>query len=222
MRQKHEHLHAYVLHTRPFRETSLLIDFFTKDLGRCSAVARGTSRGKSPTRILLQPFNALRISVQGSGELLTLTQVEREGIPQYLETPSLICGLYLNELLVYTLHRHDPHPCLFLAYQDALKALPLTQSVALREFELTLLEALGYGIHFERIDDTQADFYYDPQQGFQKAAISTQDCFSGKMLLEIAKKNWQEASVLSAAKRLTRLALTPLLNGKAIRSRELW
>jgi DNA repair protein RecO (recombination protein O) len=226
MRQKHEHLTAYVLHTRSYRETSLLIDFFTLELGRYSAVAKGVYRGKSPTRFLLQPFNLLSISLQGTSELLTLTSVERANLPKSLENRTLICGLYLNELLVYTLHRHDPHPRLFHAYQRTLEQLPLVPedkhlAISLREFEFILLEELGYGLHFDQVKNEASDFLYEPPYGFQVASVKTADSFSGKVLKTIAEKNWALAETLTAAKRLTRLALAPLLNGKEIRSREL-
>lgn len=226
MHQKHEHLKAYILHTRPYRETSLLIDCFTEQLGRYSAIAKGAYRGKSPTRVLLQPFNLLNMSLQGRTELLTLTYVEREGVPLRLEGQALVCGLYLNELLVYTLHRHDPHPRLFRGYQQVLFLLSFssnerTNAIALREFEFVLLEELGYGFRFDQIKNEANYFCYEPLRGFQLTHTQTPSCFSSKILKGVAAKTWDIPEVLMEAKRLTRLALMPLLNGKEIRSREL-
>ncbi|MCD6048152.1 MAG: recO [Gammaproteobacteria bacterium] len=221
MRQKHDHLNAYVLHARPFRETSLLIDFFTQELGRISAIAKGAYRGKSSTRLLLQPFRLLAVSLQGTTELLTLTQVESLSLAPYFEGQALVCGLYLNELLYHTLHREDPHSRLFQAYQYALNALPHHQALALREFELTLLEELGYGIHFEKITEPTEYYQYDPQRGFQMLKHESQTGFYGETLLQISQGDLKDAAVLNAAKKLTRLALAPVLNGKEIRSREL-
>lgn len=217
MRQKHEQLNAYIIHSRPFRETSLLVDFFTKELGRCSAIAKGAYRGKSLMRLLLQPFRPLKISLQGSTELLTLTQVENLTIPEYLEGRVLVCGMYLNELLYHLLHREDPHPGLFEAYQKALMDLSCGEAATLREFELTLLDELGYGIHFERASDLMAEYQYHPQEGFKRSISG----FSGELLRQIAERKFEQKEVLVAAKQLTRLALDPLLNGKEIRSREL-
>ena len=142
MKQKHEQLTAYVLHVRPFRETSLLVELFTERLGRCSAVARGAYRGKSPSRSLLQCFNFLLVNLQGQGELLTLTHVEYAETPYFLAGDAVVCGLYLNELLYATLHRHDPYPALFQAYHQTLQKLAYHKSaqMILRQFELILLE----------------------------------------------------------------------------------
>lgn len=225
MKQKYDHLAAYVLHARPFRETSLLLELFTEKLGRYSAIARGASKGKSSTRILLQPFNFLQVSLQGHGELLTVTQVERSGAPCFLSGQAAVCGLYLNELLYDTLHRHDPHPVLFQSYHHTLLQLAAGKDakIILRQFELVLLEELGYGIHFSNLEANQY-YRYDPKNGFQQLARFYEEdpgCFSGETLLALAAENWQHKEVLRAAKRLTHLAFTPLLAGKAIRAREL-
>lgn len=226
MKQKYDEVPAYVIHARPFRETSLLLELFTEKLGRCSAVARGAYRGKSPSRPLLQCFNFLTISLQGQGELLNLTQVEYAAIPCFLSGQATVCGLYLNELLYATLHRHDPHPNLFHAYHHTLLQLAdaADPKIILRQFELVLLEDLGYGIHFSGLDE--AHYYcYDPKNGFQSLMQCDEQsplCFSGAMLLAIAAEQWQNPEVTKCAKRLTRIALTPLLAGKIIRTRELF
>ncbi len=223
MKQKHEHLEIYVIHTRAFRETSLLVELFSKKLGRCSAIARGTYSGKSPTRFLLQPFQPLSVHLQGSTELLNLSKVERLAILPNLAGQSLVCGLYLNELLYHTLHRYDPHPELFHAYAEALGKLTAHQSqIALREFELRLLASLGYGIHFENVHITSEFYRYDPQQGFLPSMHGNGfDIFPTSILLALAKNDWHFPQTLGAARLLTRIALAPLLGNKEIRSREL-
>lgn len=226
MKQKYDQLLAYVIHTRPFRETSLLLELFTENLGRCSAIARGAYRGKSPSRPLLQCFNFLTISLQGQGELLNLTQVEYAATPCFLAGQATVCGLYLNELLYATLHRYDPHPNLFHAYHHTLLQLAdaANPKIILRQFELVLLEELGYGIHFSELDETLY-YQYDPKNGFQPLMQGDEHnplCFSGAILLAMAAEQWQNPEVVQCAKRLTRIALTPLLAGKIIRTRELF
>ena len=226
MKQKHDGLTAYVIHARPFRETSLLLELFTENLGRLSAIAKGAYRSKSPTRPLLQCFNFLQVNLQGQSELLNVTQVERAEAPYFLSGQAVVCGLYLNELLYATLHRHDPHPVLFQAYHHTLLQLAQDEDpkIILRQFELVLLEELGYGIHFAELDE--ACYYrYDPKNGFQVLPdMQEQDkgCFSGKILLSIAAQQWQIPEVTIVAKHLTRLALAPLLAGKTIHARELF
>jgi len=225
VRQKHDGLTAYVIHARPFRETSLLLELFTEKLGRLSAIAKGAYRSKSPTRSLLQCFNFLQVNVQGQSELLNITQVERLELPYFLSGQAVVCGLYLNELLHVTLHRHDPHPALFQAYHYTLLKLAKNQDprIVLRQFEFILLEELGYGIHFSELDE--ACYYrYDAKNGFQilpNVQATDPFCFSGKILLTIAAQNWHVAEAITVAKRLTRLALAPLLAGKTIHAREL-
>ena len=223
LKQKHEQIKAYVIHTRPFRETSLLIEFFTEKLGRCSAISRGAYSGKSPKKLLLQPFNPLSISLQGSTDLLSLTQVERTSLSASLAGEALVCGLYLNELLYHLVHRYDPHPALFDAYCDALNALPHKPAAnTLREFEFILLEELGYGIHFEMIKNAEAHYRYIPQQGFIiTEKNNSPDVFSAEILNAIAEKNWAFPGALGVAKHLTRIALAPLLAGREIHSRQL-
>src|SRR5690625_3916350 len=70
---------AYVLHTRPYRDTSMLVDLFTPEHGRVALVAKGVRTGKSRRRALLNPFTALLVSFQGRGGLKLLTAVEAQG-----------------------------------------------------------------------------------------------------------------------------------------------
>jgi DNA repair protein RecO (recombination protein O) len=223
MKQRYQNITAYVLHTRKYRDTSLLIEFFSDQLGRCSAVAKGVYQGKSPKRNLLQPFVPLQLNLQGSTELLSLTSVEMCGAPNYYQGQILACGLYLNELVSYTLHRYDAHPQLFVAYQQALTALNKNAQCVLREFELDLLDELGYGIDL-RNDDSAVEYYhFEAGKGFVPVitAVESRYSFSRQIIQNILHRNWQEAETLRAAKYLTRTALAPLLAGKAILSREL-
>ncbi|MEM8661478.1 MAG: DNA repair protein RecO [Pseudomonadota bacterium] len=144
---------SYVLHSRAYRDTSLLVEVFTAEHGRIGLVARGArrkSRNGSPAA-LLQPFAPMLLGFTGRGELKTLTATETAGRPQILVGERLYSGLYLNELLVRLLHRHDAHPKLFAAYGDALNGLASSGEIdgVLRQFELILISELGYGFELD-------------------------------------------------------------------------
>ncbi len=147
---------GFVLHQRAYRDTSMIVDFFTVSHGRISVVARGVRKAKSRLAPLLQPFQPLLLSWVARGELGTLTAVESNGVPLMLNRRVLISGFYINELLVRLLHRDDPHTELFQAYLEVLQQLaalqysqlqvPTDEQVALRGFEKQLLHELGYAL----------------------------------------------------------------------------
>lgn len=140
---------AFILHGRAYRETSLLLECFTRDFGRVGLVARGVRRERSRTpRALLQPLNPVALSWSGGGELATLTGVEALESPPPLAGELLICGLYINELVLRLTMRNDPHGDLFAAYARTLERLSAgeTASWTLRRFERDLLDRLGYGV----------------------------------------------------------------------------
>jgi DNA repair protein RecO (recombination protein O) len=225
---------AYILHTRPFRDSSLLIDAFTETHGRISLIAkaaRGIRNKNSRFKGLLQAFVPLLLSWRGKTELLNLLNAESNGvILSSLNGKLLICGLYLNELLIRLLYRYDPHPTLFQAYHFTLLTLAKNPNVALRLFEKQLLAELGYALHLHEDSQTRqtilADRYYQfiPSQGLVKClntSMHKTSIFSGSSLLAIHYEQWQTSDQLQDAKRLFRLALHYLLEGKNIRSREL-
>jgi DNA repair protein RecO (recombination protein O) len=227
-----EHQPAYILHTRPYRDTSLLIDFLTPEYGRFSAVARGVRSRKTPKRNLLNPFTRLLISFQGKTDLKTLVGFEADASSITLTEKHLYSGFYLNELLVRLLPELDPHPDIFDFYEKSIGEL--SERVALepilRTFELCLLASLGYGIHFELdarsgLPIVNEKFYcLDIQQGFFVADSQVPDNVKivGRHLLAIASRNYQQADVRQTAKRITRLLLNPLLGSKPLKSRELF
>lgn len=229
------HQRAYVLHSRAYRETSALVEVWSYDQGRLTVVARGVRKNKSQLAGLLQPFTPLLLSFVGRGELFTLTGAEIQSPAKPLKQEGLFAGLYLNELIMYLLQRFDPHPRLYLAYEAALTALvdlPLRESV-LRQFELILLSELGYGL-FPSSDEAvarqfsnESSYLYFHEQGFVpdtqiRSAVLPANHFAGTMLRAIAKGDWSMPDSLSAAKRLMRLALQPLLGTKAVYSRQLF
>ncbi|MDQ8039872.1 MAG: DNA repair protein RecO [Rickettsiella sp.] len=227
---------AYILHTRPYRDTSLLIDAFTSKQGRISLIAKAARsiRGKnSRFKVLLQAFIPILLSWRGKTELLNLVNAEPSGLfsPQ-LTGKLLICGLYINELLMRLLYRYDPHPTLFQTYQTALNTLTQNPNVALRVFEKRLLAELGYALHLNQDSQTQHAILPDqcyqfiPSQGLvvclNTSIVSKSSVFSGSSLLAIHDEKWNSTNQLLDAKRLLRLALHHVLEGKSIRSRELF
>lgn len=146
---------AYVLRTQPFRDTSLLVDAWTRDHGRIAVVARGARNPKARLRALLQPFSPLLLSWNDRDDLGTLIRAEPAGAALPLQGEVIFAGWYLNELLLRLLHRHDPHDALYDVYEQTLNALPVAMEPALRRFEALLLAELGYGL------DLSLDFVAD-------------------------------------------------------------
>ncbi len=165
---------ACVLHVRPWRETSLLLECLCRDFGRVGLVARGARSGRSRlARALLEPFQDLEIDFGGRGELSTLTQAEPVSPPRALKGAALYSGLYLNELLVRMLARQDPHPGLLARYQAVLDALVEGRDMAwpLRRFERDFLAMVGYALELsheadsgEALDDA-TEYVYVPEHG---------------------------------------------------------
>lgn len=224
---------AYVLHRRPYRETSFLVELFTEQHGRVAVLARGVRKPRSATQGLLQPFIPLLVSWSGKGELMTLNAVELGGEMSMLQGECLFAGFYLNELLMGLLQKWDAHPRLYAFYQQTIHLLQLGQleQKVLRHFEKCLLDELGYGLFpTEGCEDLfELDKYYRfvPEHGFvvselgEHAKASTQ-IFSGKSLIRIANHHWDDEESLQDAKRLMRLVLMPLLNGRQLESRRLF
>ena len=225
---------AYVLHSRPYRDSSLLLETFTAEQGRLGLVARGArrrARGGSAAA-LLQPFTPLLLSFSGRSELKTLTAMESVGSALALRGDRLYSGMYLNELLVRLLHRHDPHPQLFAAYGEALAGLAgASQSdEVLRSFELTLLGELGYSLDLSSDGRTgepvcAGDLYqYEAEYGMVRVSgsrVARHGVYSGDELLAMAAGQFGGIA-RRASKRLLREALAVHLGGAPLRSRDLF
>jgi DNA repair protein RecO (recombination protein O) len=142
---------AYLLHTRSYRESSLLLEALSREHGRIGLVARGARGSRSRWKNMLQPFRPLLLSWTQRGELGTLTEADQVASPPQLIGESLFCGLYANELLMRFLHRSDPHASLFDHYQYLLGKLATGENLQslLRVFEKQLLEAAGFGLQLE-------------------------------------------------------------------------
>ncbi|KGE05254.1 DNA repair protein RecO [Pseudohaliea rubra] len=223
---------AYLLHRRPYRESSQLLELFTAEHGRVGVVARGLrrrSRGGSPGA-LLQPFSPLLVGLVGRGELKTLAGVESGGGLAPLRGDALLSGLYVNELLVRLLHRDDPQPAVFASYATVLGALADAAPVepALRRFEGELLEALGYAFALDHdalagtpVEATRR-YIFEPGVGLRAqrpGAAGTS--FAGEDLLRAAAGDFT-GSAGRAAKGILRSALRELLGERPLRSRQLF
>lgn len=224
---------AYVLHARPYRDTSSLIEILTPDYGRVSVVARGLrggNRAAAQKRAFLQPLQALLLSWSGRGELKTLGQVESNGVLPALGGGRLFSALYANELLMRLVPKLDEQRAVFAHYRQLLQGLagPLALETALRRFELALLESLGYGVSFEceadtgELIDPQAFYRCDPQRGFIRCRQNdTGASFSGHMLLAMARDEFPD-EFRKAAKQLSRLLLADHLGDRPLQSRALF
>ena len=226
---------AYILHSRPYRDSSALLEVLTAEYGRLSLVARGARRkvrGGSSGSALLQPFIPLLLSFSGRAELKSLTAKEAAGKLHELRGERLFSAMYVNELLVRLLHRHDPHPQLFAAYTEALQALARDDVVdtTLRHFEFKLLDELGYSFDLALDADSgervQAHlwYHYIPDLGLVAKADATEpsrSAYAGADLIIMAGGQFG-GSVRVTAKRLLRQALAGHLGDAPLRSRELF
>lgn len=229
---------AYVLHTRYYRNTSLLVDFYTQQFGRISALARGVRVPRNASRALLQPFIPLLASWhKGSSDLVNLRGVEADlgagqtALRLSLQGFCLFAGFYINELMVRLVKPADPSPDLFLIYQQALESLSNTTFFEknLRIFEKRLLAVLGYGVVFHRDQlgdpiDPGKSYFYEPQNGFRRydGFLPFQGLFSGSSLLSFDKEELSDRKSLQDAKRLMRQILALHLNDKPLQSRRLF
>ena len=221
---------AYVIHARPYRETSLLVEVLSLDHGRIGLVARGAARPKSALRAMLHPFVPLHLSWQGSGELKTLRTAEPAGVARRPDGRAALSGLYLNELVQRLLPREEAHPALFSGYVDAMRDLldPDSVEVALRRFELLLLDALGYGLVLDHEPLTgeairpDAAYDYDPHGGPRRTTAGLGLNLRGASLLAMSAGRFEEDRTRVDAKRLLRQVLRMHLGERPLKSRELF
>lgn len=221
-----------MLHSYPFRETSLVIETFTRDMGRIALVARGARRPKSALRGVLRAFQPLLLSWSGKTELRTLHKAEWDGGYAPLKGISLICGFYLNELLLKFLPRDDPHERLFAVYRETLGALGRNgdHAATLRHFEKNLLGELGYGLMLDRDAETgapiAAESHYTyvvergpvPQRGDEtRNGVE----LSGQTLIDMRSDNYATAATLQQSKVLMRALINHYLGDRTLHTRQL-
>lgn len=216
---------GYVLHSRPYRETSQLLTLFGYTQGRFNAVSRASRNRRSGNS--LRPFVPLRLTWRGRTDLKSLSSAEPLNGGVFLAGSALYLGLYLNELLNRLLHEYEPHSDVFDLYRRTLEQLAagVAAEPLLRQFELGLLEALGYGLQLDIAQDTgepldpAACYRFSPGEGLITARPGDSQGFSGQALLAVAKGDWADTETLKAAKRLTRLMLDTHLGGRPLQSR---
>jgi DNA repair protein RecO (recombination protein O) len=220
---------AVILHRRAYRETSLLLDAFSVNSGRLRLLAKGVKRGRTARSHLLQPFVRLRLSWSGRGELPIMAAAEPGDGAVHLDGAGLFCGFYMNELLLHLLPLHDPHPEVFRLYLDALERLGTEEcrENILRCFEVGLLEELGYGLSLERdaaggqaIDPAKTYAYVIDQGPIE--ADAGMDSVHGSTLLGLRQKRLGSPDELQEAKRLMRRVIHHYLNGRPLKSRDLF
>lgn len=223
---------GYLLHQRAYSETSLLLEIFSRNYGRMTAVAKGVKRKKSRTLGILVPFQSLIVAWSGRGDVKTLTNAESLTLRKEIEGERLFCGYYINELILRMLHRNDPHEVLFDAYELALEGLIRETDLerALRIFEKRLLQELGYGLHLSNdaltgaAIESSARYRYVTELG---PVIDNGEEGAGVMLHGESLQALRDEEQFSdlhrrELKRLTRVTLDRHLEGRPLHSRGLF
>lgn len=226
---------AYILHQRPFRDTSQILEVFTKDHGRFSIMSRGSRGQKSRLKSILQPFRAIVIGWSGRGEMPTLISAEPAAqTSAFLQGKSLACALYVNELLMYLTYKHDIHQNLFSQYHQTINRLFEVDTLEqeLRIFELNLLDHLGVLVDLSHDADKgellkeDLEYYFQIELGIREITSQSKPknipVISGKSLLAISEQQFDEPQTLKDAKRLMRYVINHYLGGKSLKSRELF
>ncbi len=219
---------AFVLHRRPFRETSAIVDLLTRDFGRVSGVARGAKRPRRQGQNI-EPFGEVAVSWRGRGQMVTIIRCEPVA-PRRLTGDALFAGLYLNELLIKTLSFEEPVFGLFEHYSDVLGELEGDLEPALRAFERRLLEELGYGLAFDadvrngRPIEAHKTYLVVDGEGFREANGKRDGelLLTGRDVAAIAAQRFAEPDVRAAAKQVFRRALHRRLGGRALATRQLF
>ena len=224
---------SFILHRRPYRETSLILECLSAEHGRVGLVARGGRGPRSKLAGLLQPFQPLLLSWQGRGELGTLTGAESAGRALAPPGGKVFSGFYANEIMIRLLRRGDPAPGVFELYRGLLTELARVDSAEeelLRPFEKALLDELGYGLLLDREADSGlpvepgATYRYELEHGPVRVdgPISGRLVISGEALLALDRGEAPPAQARGAVKRLMRAALSLYLGDAPLRSRELY
>ena len=235
MKRRADQEPAFVLHAYPYKETSLIVEVFSRRFGRVGLLARGARRPRSALRGVLLAFHPLRLTWSGSAELGTLLSAEWAGGIPALAGAGLMCGFYVNELLLRLLPREDPHEALFDAYEEALARLATcgvagaragAEAVVLRRFERRMLAELGYAPVLDRDaasgDGIDADrrYAYEPERGPVESARGQGDLVvSGQTLLDMAADNYEDARTREEARRLMRSLIADRLGGQMLHTR---
>jgi DNA repair protein RecO (recombination protein O) len=230
---------AYVLHSYPFRETSLIVEVFTRNCGRVALVARGARRPRSALRGVLLAFQPLLLTWGGKAELRTLHKAEWQGGLPQLQGRGLLCGFYLNELLLKLLARDDAHEALYETYHATLCALSNggDHAATLRGFEQRLLKEAGYALTLDRDavsgEAIRADctYRYLIERGPVRVLRAAEPAaggdaenqleLSGQTLLDMARDDYSGAATLQQSKALMRMLINHCLGKQTLNTRQL-
>lgn len=223
---------AFILHRHSYRETSQLLHLFCEDVGRVSLVYKGGRSTARMKRGMAQPFTLLQVSYFGRGGLKTVKAIEAKSQVVPLFGERLYLAMYINELLYRLLEAESACDGLFVSYQQTLLAIAAEDDpqIALRHFELTLLETLGYGVNFEEdiysgeLIEAGFEYQYQQQSGFfaKQAIYQQHQVYKGEEIQAFASRDFSTPTILKAAKRFCRQALAHLLGDKPLHSRSLF
>ncbi len=220
---------AYLLHHRPWSDTSRILDLLTRSNGRITLFAHGARRPKSPMRAVLRPFLPLLVSWSGRADGGTLTAAEAASVAPALAPGRLLSGYYLNELLLKLLPKEDRHEALFDAYAAALAGLATgDEQVTLRSFERVLLDELGYGVDLSRDAasgrplDAERYYHFEPDRGVLavRDADPAAGAIAGRAALAVARGDLTTPEALKAARGIYGAAIAQCLEGRGLASRD--
>ena len=234
LNQRQDQQQVYILHTYPFKETSLVVELFSQQLGRVAAVAKGARRPRSAMRGMLQSFQLLTGAWSGKNELKTLHSLDWSAGLTIIKGDALMCGFYINELLLRLLPREDEHQALFDYYTNALRQLSHAQetssadlAIILRKFELKLLQELGYAVPLLEDENglgivADKTYRYEAEYGAcDMSATKNGVQLQGQTLLDMAKADYRDAITKQQSKQLMRYLLAHYLGDKPLHTRQL-
>ena len=214
---------AYVIHSRPYKETSLIVTFLTEKKGKISAVAKGAKRKNSRLSGNLEPFQCLNIDYRGKSDLKSLVLAEPiEVFEDFFGSENLYSAFYVNELINYLVAQADESMEIFDIYTKCISNLKRNNQIEkiLRDFELNILSTLGYEINFLSDYDSNEPimnglrYKYSPQSGFSKS----EQGYDGKILNEINERKFSKNS-LQACKEINRTTINYYFEELNIKSR---
>lgn len=226
-KRRADHEPGYVLHTYPYKETSLIVEAFSRRHGRVALLARGARRPRSAMRGVLLSFQPLQLAWSGAGELATLIRADWGGALHPLSGRGLMCGFYVNELVLRLLPREDAHEALFDHYAAAIASLSAGEPIAgvLRGFEKRLLAELGYAPVLDRDAlsgapiDPGGRYRYEPDRGPVRALNGSELTVSGRTLLDVAADDYTRAETRDEARHLMRALIGQRLHGQVLHTR---
>jgi len=220
---------GFILHRRPYRESSFLVEIFSRKFGRLTLIAKGCRRKNSRVQGLFLSFKPLLLGWAGKGELPILTSIELSGFYKQPDSTGISCGYYINELILKLLHRYDPHELLYDKYAESISQLLDNQNpnTVLRVFEKYLLQETGFGLVLDHDVDTgeaitkSFSYQYVPQKGPILANSTNDNIVSGATLIALQTGEFNSDRERNQAQQLTRTLIDIQLNGKQLRSRRI-